>query len=112
MPVPIINLDLTDDEQLDYKTSDGDIIRIAKVTDRLSKSIVLRGAVKRPGRYGWFKGIRFSNILSTINADFLDSFDTNKGLIVRRINTNNYEFLLSISDEKKYSIAITIFQKL
>lgn len=87
----IINLDLTDDEQLDYKTSDGDIIRIAKVTDRLSKSVVLRGAVKRPGRYGWFKGIRFSNILSTINADFLDNFDTNKGLIVRRINANNYD---------------------
>lgn len=87
----IINLDLTDDEQLDYKTSDGDIIRIAKVTDRLSKSVVLRGAVKRPGRYGWFKGIRFSNILSTINADFIDNFDTNKGLIIRRINANNYD---------------------
>tara|TARA_B100000902_G_scaffold107412_1_gene109245 strand:- start:2991 stop:5786 length:2796 start_codon:yes stop_codon:yes gene_type:complete len=87
----IINLDLTDHQQLNYKTSDGDIIRIAEVTDRLSKSVVLRGAVKRPGRYGWYKGIRFSNILSTINADFLDNFDTNKGLIIRRINTNNYD---------------------
>jgi len=87
----IINLDLTNDDQLDYKTSDGDIIRIAEVTHQLSKSVVLRGAVKRPGRYGWFKGIRFSNILSTINADFIDNFDTNKGLIVRRINTNNYD---------------------
>ncbi len=87
----IINLDLTDDEQLDFGTSDGDIIRIAKVTDRLSNSVVLRGAVKRPGRYGWFKGIRFSNVLSDINADFLDNFDTNKGLIIRRINSNNYD---------------------
>ncbi len=86
----IINLDLTDDEQMDYKISDGDIIRIARVTDQLSNSVVLRGAVKRPGRYGWYKGIRFSNILSTINADFLDNFDTDKGLIVRRINANNY----------------------
>ena len=87
----IINLDLTDDEQLDYKISDGDIIRIARVTNQLSNSVVLRGAVKRPGRYGWYKGIRFSNILSTINADFLDNFDTDKGLIVRRINANNYD---------------------
>lgn len=86
----IINLDLTDDGQLDYKISDGDIVRIAKVSDQLSNSVVLKGAVKRPGRYGWFKGIRFSNILSSINADFLDNFDTNKGLIVRRINKNNY----------------------
>jgi len=87
----IINLDLTDDEQLDYKISDGDIIRIARVTNQLSNSVVLKGAVKRPGRYGWYKGIRFSNILSTINADFQDNFDTDKGLIVRRINANNYD---------------------
>ena len=87
----IINLDLTDDEQLDYKISDGDIIRIARVSNQLSNSIILKGAVKRPGRYGWYKGIRFSNILSTINADFLDNFDTDKGLIVRRINSNNYD---------------------
>ena len=35
-----------------------------------------------------------------------------KTVIFKKFNTNNYEFLLSISDEKKYSIAITIFQKL
>jgi len=35
-----------------------------------------------------------------------------KNIIFKKFNTNNYEFLLSISDEKKYSIAITIFQKL
>ena len=35
-----------------------------------------------------------------------------KYVIFKKFNTNNYEFLLSISDEKKYSIAITIFQKL
>ena len=35
-----------------------------------------------------------------------------KSVIFKKFNTNNYEFLLSISDEKKYSIAITIFQKL
>jgi len=35
-----------------------------------------------------------------------------KNVIFKKFNTNNYEFLLSISDEKKYSIAIAIFQKL
>ena len=35
-----------------------------------------------------------------------------KNIIFNKFNTNNYEFLLSISDEKKYSIAIAIFQKL
>ena len=35
-----------------------------------------------------------------------------KNIIYKKFNIKNYEFLLSISDEKKYSIAITIFQKL
>ncbi len=35
-----------------------------------------------------------------------------KNIIFKKFNTNNYEFLLSISDEKKYSIPISIFQKL
>ncbi len=87
----IINLDLSKPENYDFLVSDGDIIRIAKISDQLTKSVMLSGAVKRPGRYGWYEGIRFSDILSDINTDFLSDFDTNKSLIIRRKNTNNYD---------------------
>ena len=87
----VINLDLTNAENLDFSTSDGDIIRIAEISDQLTESIVLKGAVKRPGRYGWYQGIRFSDILSDINTDFLNNFDTSKGLIIRRTAINNYD---------------------
>tara|TARA_B100001059_G_scaffold236728_1_gene289480 strand:- start:1189 stop:3987 length:2799 start_codon:yes stop_codon:yes gene_type:complete len=86
----VINLDLTDTQNLDFRVSDGDIIRIAEISDRLTESILLKGAVKRPGRYGWYQGIRFSNILRDINSDFLNNFDNTKGLIVRRRSINNY----------------------
>jgi len=87
----VINLDLTNAENLDFSTSDGDIIRIAEISDQLTESIMLTGAVKRPGRYGWYQGIRFSDVLSNINTDFLNNFDTSKALIIRRKNINNYD---------------------
>jgi len=87
----IINLDLTNAENLDFITSDGDIIRIAEISDQLTESIMLTGAVKRPGRYGWYQGIRFSDVLSDTNTDFLNNFDTSKALIIRRKNINNYD---------------------
>ena len=87
----IINLDLTKQENLDFNIANGDVIRIAEITDKISESIIIKGAVKRPGRYGWYKGIRFSDILSTINSDFLNNFDANKGLIVRRKDVRNYD---------------------
>ena len=34
-----------------------------------------------------------------------------KNLIKKRFKTNSFNFFLSISDEKKYSIAFVIFQK-
>ena len=87
----VINLDLTEKKNLNFRISDGDIIRIAEISDQLTESIVLKGAVKRPGRYGWYEGIRFSDILSDINTDFLNNFDTSKGLIIRRKAINNYD---------------------
>lgn len=87
----IINLDLTNKLNLDFKVTDGDIIRVAEVSDRLSNSITLKGAVKRPGKYGWYEGMRFSDILSSINIDFSSNFDMSKGLIIRRNNINNYD---------------------
>ena len=87
----IINLDLTEPDNLKYELDDGDIIRIAAISDRLSNSVTLEGAIKRPGKYGWFKGIRFTDIISSVNVDFSSNIDINTGLIVRRKNNNNYD---------------------
>jgi len=87
----IINLDLTDKKNSNFEVIDGDIIRIAEITDRLSNSVTLSGAVKRPGKYGWYDGLRFSDLISSINIDFSNNFDMSKGLIIRRKNSSNYD---------------------
>ena len=87
----IINLDLTDNDNLNFNIMDGDIIRIAEISDRLSNSVTLIGAVKRPGKYGWVDGLRFSDLLNSIDIDFANNFDITKGLIVRRKTEINYD---------------------
>ena len=64
---------------------------------------------------GFRNKINFKDILVNNDTAGKPYFIINrkiKNIIYKKFNTNNYEFLLSISDEKKYSIAITIFQKL
>ena len=64
---------------------------------------------------GFRNKINFKDILVSNDSAGKPYFIINrkiKNVIYKKFNTNNYEFLLSISDEKKYSIAITIFQKL
>lgn len=85
----IINLDMTESDNREYEIIDGDIIRIAEISSAQSKSVILKGAIRRPGYYGWNEGMRFSDIISSIN-DFSDNFDMNKAIIVRRKNNNNF----------------------
>jgi len=89
--IPIIlNLDITVIENSEYEIIDGDIIRVAEISDAQSNSVALKGAVKRPGHYGWNDGMRFSDLINSIN-DFSANFDANKAIIVRRKNNHNYD---------------------
>ncbi len=104
----IINLDLTNAENFKFKLNDGDIIRIAEVTQDLTRSLTMHGAVKRPGNYGWHEGLHFSDVISSVNSDFLNNFDMGKAIIIRRKNQSNFDievldFDVSHAIENKYS---------
>tara|TARA_Y100000590_G_scaffold462377_1_gene626332 strand:- start:6877 stop:9648 length:2772 start_codon:yes stop_codon:yes gene_type:complete len=89
-PPSIINLDYSAEESSKFLLEDGDIIRIASVGDDLTNSVTLMGAVKRPGKYGYFEGITFTDLLNSVNQDFSNNFDMTKALIVRRKNLSDF----------------------
>ena len=64
--------------------SDGDIIRIAFVDDRANNSITIKGAAQRTGEYGFYKGIRFTDIINKIDRDLEKNTDLDIALIVRK----------------------------
>jgi protein involved in polysaccharide export with SLBB domain len=41
----------------------GDIVTVSPIMDRFRNAVTLRGNVANPGRYGWFKGMRVSDLI-------------------------------------------------
>ena len=87
----IINLDISNHVNTQFLMRDGDVIRIPEIDSKIINSVTLRGAIKRPGKYGWRKNMRFSDLLGSINLDFSSNFDMKKGIIVRRKNKSNFD---------------------
>jgi polysaccharide biosynthesis/export protein len=82
----IINLDISSEK--DFIIEDGDIVRIAHVNSNSKNSVVFRGALERPGKYGWYQGIRLSDFIKNVDIDLLENADLDHSLIVRRKNQN------------------------
>ena len=87
--------------------------KIKNKTSFFSKKFAAKEALAKSLGTGFTKGLNFNDI--TIINDKLGkpSFlitDKIKKLIKKRFKVSTFNFFLSISDEKKYSIAIVIFQ--
>jgi holo-[acyl-carrier protein] synthase len=87
--------------------------KIKNKTSFFSKKFAAKEALAKSLGTGFSKGLNFNDI--TIINDKLGkpSFlitDKIMKLIKKRFKVNRFNFFLSISDEKKYSIAIVIFQ--
>ena len=87
--------------------------KINNKTSFFSKKFAAKEALAKSLGTGFSKGLNFNDI--TIINDKLGkpSFlitDKIRKLIKKRFKVTRFNFFLSISDEKKYSIAIVIFQ--
>ncbi|MBA6288684.1 SLBB domain-containing protein [Colwellia sp. MB3u-4] len=65
------------------QVNNGDIIEVASVLSTLEQSITVKGHIQRPGIYGWYKNIKLSDILRSIN-DFKTQPDLEYILITRK----------------------------
>jgi polysaccharide export outer membrane protein len=79
-------IDLSDKNQLSLAAQDGDTLVVPKVGDLVANSVVLRGAVTRPGSYGWVSGMRVSDLVSDARRDLTRDADLGLGMIVRQKN--------------------------
>jgi polysaccharide export outer membrane protein len=79
-------IDLLDEIQLSLPARDGDTLVVPKVGSLVAKSVVLRGAVTRPGSYGWVPGMRISDLISDVRRDLARDVDLGLGMIIRQKN--------------------------
>ena len=79
-------IDLSDVNQLSLAAQDGDMLVVPKVGDSVANSVMLRGAVTRPGSYGWVHGMHLSDLISDARRDLSFNVDLGLGMIVRQKN--------------------------
>ena len=81
-----LTVDLTEPAQRQLAARDGDTLMVPKVGDRVANSVTLKGAVTRPGSYGWVAGMRLSDLISDARRDLSRDADLGLGMIIRQKN--------------------------
>lgn len=79
----IVNVDLTDAQQLTAKVREGDYIRVMQTAEMFEQSVTLIGAVTRPGKYQYQQGQRITDILPSVDSHLLTNADLNYTLVIR-----------------------------
>jgi polysaccharide export outer membrane protein len=79
-------IDLSDASQLSLAALDGDTLKVPKVGSLVTNSVSLKGAVTRPGSYGWVPGMHVSDLIGNARRDLDRDADLGLGMIVRQKN--------------------------
>lgn len=95
--------DATTREGLSGEMRGGDDVTLGRVADSLDESVLLVGAVTRPGNYQWREGLRINDVLRSSRHDLLEQADLSYGLIVRehgpRRELRLYQFDVALAIE-------------
>ena len=82
----VVNIELDDPKQVSTRLLDGDKIKVLPLSDAVTNAVTIKGAVVRSGEYGWYKGVRVSDIISDIRRDLNKTADLEYSIIVREKN--------------------------
>lgn len=82
----VVSVDLTENLGLNTLVKNGDLLNVRSASSRIDNAITLAGAVVRPGKYQWTKGLTVADLLPSVWGDLTISADLDYSLLVREIN--------------------------
>ena len=82
--VRVIDLDLTNSADQQFRIVNGDHLTIDEVTDIKKDIVTLEGHVNYPGDFAWRSGMRISDIVTSVDQ-FPADVDLNYALVVREL---------------------------
>ena len=97
----ILDLDLTNPDDLNTKIKDSDKIYIHAIIDLIEDGVYLSGYVKRPGVYEWKEGLKLLDVISSLQA-LLPNPDLNYVLIQRKVEPEKKVRFLSVNLSKAF----------
>ena len=80
------NISLLNNDESNVVLSDGDKIVAQSLSNALTNSVSIEGAVIRSGDFGWYDGIRVSDLITDIRRDLDTTADLEYSIIVREKN--------------------------
>ena len=80
------NIRLKNNDESGVTMSDGDRIIAQSLSEALINSVSIEGAVVRTGHYGWYEGVRVSDLITDIRRDLHTTADLEYSIIVREKN--------------------------
>lgn len=80
------NIRLNNNDESSVTLSDGDRIIAQSLSEALTNSVSIEGAAIRTGNYGWYEGIRVSDLITDIRRDLHTTADLEYSIIVREKN--------------------------
>ena len=78
-----------------FNLVDGDIIEFFKISDQIARSVIINGAVKRPGVYSYYKGMKVKDLVS--KADGILGTTYKQKAEITRINNDNSQTLINLN---------------
>ena len=99
----LINIDLTDNQQLALAVKDGDLLEVKSTSESVRQQVTLVGAVARPGQYQWREGMRVSDLIDSLWSDIKGKADLQYSLIIREVNIQGDIQVLDFSLSKVLS---------
>ncbi|MEZ9368097.1 SLBB domain-containing protein [Shewanella sp. 10N.286.51.B2] len=82
----VVNVDLTKKSGLTLKVKNGDVLNVKSASSRIDNAITIAGAVIRPGKYQWTKGLKVADLLPSVWGNLTLSADLDYSLLIREIN--------------------------
>ena len=82
----VVNIDLSMSGKESTMLKNGDLVSVPVSTTNLKNAVTIKGAVVRPGIYGWIEGQRISDLLGSVDGDLKNYADLGYCLIVRQKN--------------------------
>ncbi|HCG6644059.1 TPA: SLBB domain-containing protein [Vibrio parahaemolyticus] len=81
-----LTLDFNKTQARQSKVKNGDVIKILKKSEELTRYVQIGGDVRHPGYVEWRNGLRVADLFKSVDSAFNSTADVNYAVVVREVN--------------------------
>ncbi|MCS0228249.1 SLBB domain-containing protein [Vibrio alginolyticus] len=82
-----LTLDFNKTQDRQSKVKNGDVIKILKKSEELTRYVQIEGDVRHPGYVEWHQSLRIADLFESVDSAFNATADVNYAVVVREVNT-------------------------